>query len=281
MHGGESGSSTSHGTNVHGIVFGDGTANPQWRGVLPRGSQIFADSDSFGWLNNTNPTNRANHTAELVDPSGPYKGLFQTNSHRQRARSRPTRRSRPTWTRSCSTTTWSSRQSQSNLDSQLSRPEAWGKNMISVGGINHEDTLTKADDNWGGASIGPAEDGRIKPDLAHFYDDVGHAEQRVQHLLRRRLRRNLGRHALHDLALRPVLPDVAQRRLVQRPDRHDALREQAALRDRPGGDDQHLDPLELHRHDGQPDARAPGLRRASTSTTSTSSATRPSGATAR
>ena len=264
---------------MHGIVFGDGTANPQWRGVLPRGSQIFADSDSFGWLNNTNPTNRANHTAELVDPSGPYKGLFQTNS-----------------TGSSQVTTYTTIsanmdqivldndlvicQSQSNLDSQLSRPEAWGKNMISVGGINHEDTLTKADDNWGGASIGPAEDGRIKPDLAHFYDDVT-TPSNASNSSYTTASAAPRRHALHDLALRPVLPDVAQRRLVQRPDRHDALREQAALRDRPGGDDQHLDPLELHRHDGQPDARAPGLRRASTSTTSTSSATRPSGATAR
>jgi hypothetical protein len=170
IHGGESGS-TSHGTNVHGIVFGDGTANPQWRGVLPNGNQIFADSDSFGWLNNTNPANRANHTAELVDPFGPYKGLFQTNSTGS--------------TQVTDYTTISANmdqivldndviicQSQSNLNNQLSRPEAWGKNMISVGGINHQDTLTKSDDFWGGASIGPAEDGRIKPDLGHFYDDV-------------------------------------------------------------------------------------------------------------
>lgn len=170
MHGGESGPD-SHGTSVHGIVFGDGTGNSQWRGVLPRGSQIFADSDSFGWLNNTNPTNRANHTAELVDPSGPYKGLFQTNS---------------TGSNQVTTYTIISAnmdqivldndvvicQSQSNLNSQFSRPEAWGKNMMGIGGINHEDTLTKSDDNWGGASIGPAEDGRIKPDLAHFYDNV-------------------------------------------------------------------------------------------------------------
>ncbi len=171
MHGGESGSSTSHGTQVHGIVFGDGTANPQWRGVLPRGSQIFADSDSFGWLNNTNPTNRATHTAELVDPTGPYKGVFQTNSQGSNQVTAYTTIS-ANMDQIVLDNDLVISQSQSNLGNQLSRPEAWGKNMISVGGISHEDTLTKADDNWDDASIGPAEDGRIKPDLAHFYDWV-------------------------------------------------------------------------------------------------------------
>ncbi len=42
-----------------------------------------------------------------------------------------------------------------------------------VGGIRHQNTLTKSDDNWSfGASIGPAADGRIKPDLSHFYDST-------------------------------------------------------------------------------------------------------------
>jgi hypothetical protein len=63
-------------------------------------------------------------------------------------------------------------QSQSNLNNKNSRPEAWAKNIISVGGINHFNTLTKNDDLWGGASIGPANDGRIKPDLASYYDAI-------------------------------------------------------------------------------------------------------------
>ena len=61
-------------------------------------------------------------------------------------------------------------QSQSNAGNQDSRPQAWAKNIVSVGGIHHLNTLTKDDDFWSGASIGPAADGRIKPDLAHFYD---------------------------------------------------------------------------------------------------------------
>jgi hypothetical protein len=64
-------------------------------------------------------------------------------------------------------------QSQSNSGNRESRPQAWAKNVISVGGVYHWDTPSMADDCWcGGASIGPAEDGRIKPDLVHWYDFV-------------------------------------------------------------------------------------------------------------
>jgi len=171
MHGSQSGS-ISHGTSVYGIVFGDGTGNASARGILPSAPGIFADSDSFGWLNTTNPTNRANHTAELVDPNDVYRGVFQTNSTGSN--------------RTALYTTISANmdqivldndivilQSQSNAGTTQSRPEAWGKNMIGVGGINHFNTLTKADDKWNfSGSIGPATDGRIKPDLAHFYDNV-------------------------------------------------------------------------------------------------------------
>ena len=171
VHGSMSGSS-SHGTSVYGIVFGDGTGQPTARGIMPSAFGIFADADSFGWLNTTNPTNRANHTAELVDPSDIYKGVFQTNSTGS--------------SRTALYTTISANmdqivldndvvilQSQSNAGTKQSRPEAWGKNMLGIGGINHKGTLTRADDAWSfSGSIGPATDGRIKPDLAHFYDGI-------------------------------------------------------------------------------------------------------------
>jgi len=64
-------------------------------------------------------------------------------------------------------------QSQSNNGNRSSRPQAWAKNIISVGAINHYDTLATSDDCWcNGASIGPAEDGRIKPDVSFWYDDI-------------------------------------------------------------------------------------------------------------
>lgn len=62
-------------------------------------------------------------------------------------------------------------QSQGNT-SLGSRPEAWAKNIVSVGGVTHQDTLDRADDNWQGYSSGPADDGRVKPDLSHFADSV-------------------------------------------------------------------------------------------------------------
>jgi len=172
LHGGLSGPD-SHGVSCYGIVFGDGTGSgsPSARGLLPSGQGIFADTGFNGWLNNTT-SNRAAMAAELVDPGDIYRGLFQTNS-----------------TGSSQTPNYTSvsanmdqivfdndlviLQSQSNLGNKNSRPEAWGKNMMGIGGINHENTLTRADDNWSfSGSIGPASDGRIKPDLAHFYDFI-------------------------------------------------------------------------------------------------------------
>lgn len=160
---------TSHGTSVYGIVFGDGTAEPRHTGMLPMGRGIFASYTELGFLDGG--PGRYEHTAELVDPMGPYRAVFQTNS----------------WgdPRSTAYTTLSAQmddlvflnnllitQSQSNSGSRQSRPQAWAKNVVSVGGINHQETLTRADDYHMFASTGPAADGRIKPDLSHFYDGV-------------------------------------------------------------------------------------------------------------
>jgi serine protease AprX len=167
LHGPNS-SDDSHGTSTTGICFGDGSGNPAGRGVLPNGKIIFGVSIPYL---NAGHVNRYAFTAQIIDPGQPYQCVFQTNS-----------------TGSSQVTTYTPisqmmddilfgndiviLQSQSNLNSQNSRPEAWAKNIVSVGGINHGNTLTKVGDNWGGASIGPATDGRIKPDLAHFYDSI-------------------------------------------------------------------------------------------------------------
>ncbi|MFI4883035.1 MAG: S8 family serine peptidase [Phycisphaerales bacterium JB064] len=157
--------SQSHGTSVFSIVFAPGV-NPQARGFLPDAEQtIMAAYGALG--------DRYVHTEELVDPSGPYRAVFQTNS----------------WgdSRTTDYTTVSEEmddilfdhdilitQSQSNSGSTPSRPQAWAKNIVSVGGINHFGTLDRSDDRHGGSagSTGPASDGRIKPDLSHFYDQT-------------------------------------------------------------------------------------------------------------
>jgi uncharacterized repeat protein (TIGR02543 family) len=164
IHAGNS-SSTSHGTSVYGIVFGDGTGQSSGRGMLPDAEQpIFAAYGAF--------SDRYLHTEQLVNPSGSYRAVFQTNS----------------WgnTRTFYYTTISAEmdeiifdldililQSQSNAGNQDSRPQAWAKNILSVGGVRHYNTLDRGDDCWcTSASIGPADDGRIKPDLWHFYDNT-------------------------------------------------------------------------------------------------------------
>ena len=151
----------SHGTATYGINFGRGTTNPMGRGMLPEAQGIFADYDFL--------TNRYTHTAELKQE--PYKAVYQSNS----------------WGDALTTayTTISAEMddilfindfcilnSQSNAGSQQSRPQAWAKNVVSIGGISHQNTATLTDDRWTSASVGPAADGRIKPELAHFYDNI-------------------------------------------------------------------------------------------------------------
>ena len=160
-HGAHTGSA-SHGTPVTGVVFGDGSGNGAARGMLPDGQPIFG---SYVTL-----TNRYTHTAQLLSP--PYEAVFQTNS----------------WGGGLTSTYTSTSmemddilfqydlvilQSQSNTGSTLSRPQAWAKNIVSVGAVNHQNTLAITDDCWcGTGSVGPASDGRIKPDLCYWYDSI-------------------------------------------------------------------------------------------------------------
>ena len=151
----------SHGTSTYSINFAQGASGAA-RGMVPDAQGIFASYNFTG--------NRYAHTAQLINPSLPYRAVYQSNS----------------WGSGLTTTytTTSSEmdriifdqdilitQSQSNQGSQQSRPQAWAKNIVSVGGVFHRNSLSKSDDCWcGGASRGPASDGRVKPDLTHFYD---------------------------------------------------------------------------------------------------------------
>lgn len=155
--------SSSHGTSTFSINFADTTGTD--RGLAPDAQGIMADYGSYGG-------NRYAHTAELVNPSLKYKAVYQTNS----------------WgdSRTRSYTSISQQmddiiyindivitQSQSNAGNQDSRPQAWAKNIVAVGGIRHYGDFNDSNDNWnGGASTGPAADGRVKPDMNAFYDGI-------------------------------------------------------------------------------------------------------------
>ena len=160
----------SHGTATYGIVFGngarDGDGNAQATGHLP--SSTGCPSQGIFAYYNAVP-DRFAHTQQLK--LAPYFASFQSNSWGSALTTAYTSTSHQMddiiWRLDMAILN-----SQSNNGNQLSRPQAWAKNIISVGGIRHFNTLSPADDQWNGASIGPAEDGRIKPDVAYWYDGI-------------------------------------------------------------------------------------------------------------
>jgi hypothetical protein len=158
--------SSSHGSATSGICFGDGTGEPNARGLLPAAQGIVADYGTIGLTG----TSRYNHSGELVNP--PYEAVFQTASVGSPRTTEYTTISADA-DAYCFDFDLVHLQSQSNAGDQMSRPQAWAKNMISGGGIRHYNTLDRSDDMWSyGASIGPASDGRVKPTFTHFYDYV-------------------------------------------------------------------------------------------------------------
>jgi hypothetical protein len=158
--------SASHGASTSGICFGDGTGDPTARGLLPAGQGIVANYS--GLLGE--PANRYTHTAELLE--APYYAVFQTSSVGSDRTTEYTTLSAAMDTMLFDLDILHC-QSQSNAGSRMSRPQAWAKNIVSGGAINHFNTLDRSDDCWcSDASIGPASDGRIKPDLCGYYDDI-------------------------------------------------------------------------------------------------------------
>jgi len=158
---------SAHGTCCAGIVLGSGANNFSARGGLPEAFLIIGD------YNYISGGSRYNHTSELTNPSLAFRTVLQSNSWGNARTTAYSSISQDMDLILFDHTRISILQSQSNAGNQDSRPQAWAKNIISVGGIRHYGTLTKSDDAWGsGASIGPAADGRIKPDIASFYDGI-------------------------------------------------------------------------------------------------------------
>jgi serine protease AprX len=171
-----------HSTKVMGIVFATGAGTPpggyegQAKGFLPGAGAENRIVAEVWWLlyDNESPGRRA-HTQQLVDEPLDWKAVFQSNS-------------------------WGTRSGEgaysavtSELDDMLCDPncellllhaggnfpyasfydEALAKNVLTIGGIEHQGTLAKGDDEFPyGYPQGPTPDGRIKPDLVHFMDHV-------------------------------------------------------------------------------------------------------------
>lgn len=156
-------SAGNHGHCTAGIVAGSGANNAAARGVMSQCTVV-----EHGY------TSAGAHYANIlgsVDPTSPTRSMQATAS----------------WG-SVQTTQYTSvsqavddglfdadfvrTQSMSNLGNQNVRPEAWAKNTISVGGVRHQNNSNPADDVWQGASIGPASDGRLKPEVTAYYESV-------------------------------------------------------------------------------------------------------------
>lgn len=162
------GNSSGHGTNTAGIVFGSGAGNPQFRGFAPdagkfytnngsvQGSrwQVFSDLVNIHDVSHTTASWGGGRTFFYNATSADSDDIVFDHDL--------------AWT-----------QSQSNAGNQDSRPQAWAKNVFSIGGVNHQNDSNPNNDSWqnGGASIGPASDGRIKPTLCAYYDNIGTTSQ--------------------------------------------------------------------------------------------------------
>jgi hypothetical protein len=159
-HGGQA--VASHGTCTTGEVFAHGVS-PLHRGMLPFGTGITA------YYNAIVP-DRPTFTAQIVQ--SPYFCVFQTNSWGD-----PQTTAYTTKSAEIDDIVFDNDliilNSMSNLGNTSCRPQAWGKNVVSIGGVFHFDTAALGDDHWGGGgSTGPAADGRIKPELTNFYDAI-------------------------------------------------------------------------------------------------------------
>ncbi len=156
-------SPSGHGNATYGIVFANGKKKIA-RGMLPDGQGYFTH---YRYV-----YGNGNRNALVALLKKTYHVMFQTASWGYARTTQYTNRSAE-----MDTIIFGNdipiTQSQSNAGATPSRPQAWAKNIFSIGGIRHRNTLTPTDDYWGRAgSIGPAADGRIKPTLCAYYDSI-------------------------------------------------------------------------------------------------------------
>jgi hypothetical protein len=173
LHGGSSGASVLHGTACFGILFTKWPSSSFYNGMVSDAEQpIYLDYLLTTQMGSPGLYSRLQLNTEAVDPNGPYRSCFQSSSV-----GNPQTMSYTTISAEVDDylqqVDYLSFQSQSNTGSMMSRPQAWAKNIISVGGLTWNSTLSRSDDTWAtGSSYGPAADGRQKPDLINCFDSV-------------------------------------------------------------------------------------------------------------
>ncbi|MBM4063563.1 MAG: hypothetical protein FJ265_21060, partial [Planctomycetes bacterium] len=153
----------SHGHCTAGIVGGNGTGNFAARGMMPNcwliegaysgSSAIYAQA-----MGSTNPSLQWRTMVATASWGSSLTTVYTSVSQ--------------TMDDALFDSDLTRLNSQSNAGSQSSRPEAWAKNIISGGGVSHGNDSNPANDVWTSASYGPASDGRQKPDICAYYDQV-------------------------------------------------------------------------------------------------------------
>ncbi|MEC7726680.1 MAG: S8 family serine peptidase, partial [Planctomycetota bacterium] len=163
-----SGNAQSHGHCTAGIVFGNGSSNPAVRGMAPDAGKFYTNYGSvqgsrYQVVDDLVNIHNVSHTTASWGGSRTFFYTATSASADDIVFDHDI-----VWT-----------QSQSNAGNQDSRPEAWAKNVFSIGGVDHNNNSNPADDSWqaGNASTGPASDGRIKPTLCAYYDSIGTSDR--------------------------------------------------------------------------------------------------------
>ncbi len=161
------GAAQSHGHATAGIVFGNGSSNPAVRGMAPDAGKFYTNYTSttasrYQIVDDLVNVHNVSHTTASW---GGGRTFFYTSTSAEA--DDIVFDHDILWT-----------QSQSNAGNQDSRPEAWAKNIMSIGGVRHGNNANPLDDTWSfGGSTGPASDGRIKPTLSAYYDGTGTSDR--------------------------------------------------------------------------------------------------------
>lgn len=154
------GGATTHGHAAAGILFGNGTSNPAVRGMADDCGKFYTEFQ-------TQTTSRWQLVSDLVN----VHNVSHTTA---------------SWGNAITffytsvsaeaddivfdhDIAWTQAHGNSSVQS---RPQAWAKNVFTIGGVTHLDDSNPANDTCGFAT-GPASDGRFKPTLVAYTDSVG------------------------------------------------------------------------------------------------------------
>ena len=161
------GNADDHGHATGGIMWGNGTSNPAVRGMAPDSGKFYTEVQTMTasrWQTFSDLVNVHN----VSQTSGSWGWGITLNYNTYSAEV-----DEAVFDHDIAFTT-----SQANDGTRRSDGFAWAKNAFSIGGVFHGDDANPLNDTWnGGASIGPAADGRIKPTLCAYFDQIGTSDR--------------------------------------------------------------------------------------------------------